>query len=174
METYSEPRALVENHHFPEQKKQNLEGLTDRMIDAPIVHLIRVINKLPSCFTLQCCYGHFLYEGQNDPENLDPIPDTNALSHVEYRIAYIAFCIDNSPAGLEILNQFKKVSTIDPKRIQFFSPDWFWERQINSYALQVEPDQFKDQDRAILNYQEALIVEKTRERFFQTLRDSFY
>ena len=55
---------------------------------------------------------------------------------------------------------------IDPENIQFCCAEWFWKRQINSYALQVEPERFKEKDRAILNYREALHIEKTRDEFF--------
>ena len=61
------------------------------------------------------------------------------------------------------------ITAVDPENIQFFCADWFWERQVNSYALQVEPDRFKDQDRAKLDYAEALKVEKVRNEFFTSL-----
>ena len=48
---------------------------------------------------------------------------------------------------------------------------WFWERQINSYALQVEPDRFKHEDRAILGYKEALKIENIRNEFFVQLKE---
>jgi len=48
---------------------------------------------------------------------------------------------------------------------------WFWERQINSYALQVEPDRFTHEDRAILGYKEALKIENIRNEFFVQLKE---
>ena len=173
METFSQPKILVENLQFLEHKRQCLDSLSYGMIDAPIVDLIKAINSVDSCFTLQCCYGHFLYNDLTDPENLDPLPDTNTLSNVEYRIAYIAFCIDNSSAGRDLINVLLEVTSIDPERIQFCSPNWFWERQVNSYALQVEPERLKGLDRVTLSYEEALIIEETRGRFFQRLREIF-
>ncbi len=171
METFAEPKELVENLRYREQKTKSLEGLTSNMIDAPIVDLINTINRIPSCFTLQCCYGHFLYNGQNDPNNLDPLPSTNTIARVEYRIAYIAFCIENNFVGQELLKTLKEVTVIDPDNIQICSADWFWERQVNSYELQVEPGRFKDKDKAILSYKEALTIEKIRNKVFMELKE---
>jgi len=99
LETFTELNELVKNPHYQEQKQKSLSGLTDAMIDIPIIELIKGLNKLPYCFTLQSCYGHFLYNGQKDLNNLDPLPVTNTIARVEYRIAYIAFCIENSLLG---------------------------------------------------------------------------
>jgi hypothetical protein len=141
------------------------------MIDEPIVELINTFNRLSYCFTLQSCYGHFVYSGQNDPQNLEPLPLMDTIGNVEYRIAYIAFCIENSDSGRSFLEALKDIPDIDPYNIQFCCAEWFWEQQVNSYALQVEPDRFKSQDTAILEYKEALIVEKVRNEFFAQLRD---
>lgn len=74
METFTELKALVENPHYQVQRQKSLVGLHDGMIDKPIIALIKALNKLPYCFTLQCCYGHFIYSGQNDPHNLESLP----------------------------------------------------------------------------------------------------
>lgn len=62
------------------------------------------------------------------------------------------------------------IAGIDEPYIQFGCAEWFWERQINSYVLQVEPEQFKAQDRAEVDFQEALQVEAVRNAFFAQLR----
>jgi len=111
-------------------------------------------------------YGHFVYNGQNDPHNLEPLPVKDTIAKVEYRIAYIAFCIENSAAGRWLLKTLQEVTSIDPENIQFCCAEWFWKKQINSYALQVEPDRFKRQDMAILDLKEALHIEKIRTKFF--------
>jgi hypothetical protein len=95
------------------------------------------------------------------------------VSGVEYRIAYIAFCIENNMKGRELLETLKKVSAIAPDNIQFCSAEWFWERQVNSYALQVVPERYKNEDIAILSYREALNIEKTRNEFFKALKKIF-
>ena len=170
METYTELKALVENPHYPAQRRKSLAGLTGVKIDVPIVELINAFSKLPYCFTLQSCYGHFLYNGQKDPNNLDPLSVTHTITKVEYRIAYIAFCIDNSDSGRKLFNDLKVIPAIDPENIKFCCAEWFWKRQVNSYALQVEPDRFKQKDQAILDYKEALKIETIRNEFFVQLK----
>ncbi len=88
METFTEPKELVKNQHYQNQRQRSLAVLNDDMIDAPIIDLINGFNKLPYCFTLQSCYGHFIYNGQNDSHNLESLPDTDTVARIEYRIAY--------------------------------------------------------------------------------------
>ena len=166
MESFTEPKDVVENPHYQEQRQETLSGLSDKMIDVPIIEVINTFNKLPYCFTIQSCYGHFVYNGQRDPHNLEPLPAVNTIARVEYKIAYIAFCIDNNYSGRSLLGALNKISSIDPENIQLCSAEWFWKRQVNSYALQVEPDRFKYQDRAEFDYKEALNLENTRKLFF--------
>ncbi|MBC2710129.1 MAG: hypothetical protein HGJ94_03735 [Desulfosarcina sp.] len=169
METYTETKELVENPHYQAQRQKILADLSDDMIDVPIIELINAFNNLPHCFTLQSCYGHFIYYGQNDSHNLEPLPITNTIDKVEYRIAYIAFCIENSASGRGLIETLKEITAIDQKNIQFCCAEWFWKRQVNSYALQVEPDRFKTKDRTMLDYKEALHIEKIRNEFFVRL-----
>ena len=151
------------------QKQKTLRDLTDDMIDMPIIELINGVNKLPYCFTLQSCFGHFVYNSQKDIQNIAPLPAKVIVDKVEYRIAYIAFCIDNNRLGRELFESFKGIPAIDPENIQFCCAEWFWKRQINSYALQVEPDRFKHKDTAIIDLKEALHIEKIRNEFFVRL-----
>lgn len=60
---------------------------------------------------------------------------------------------------------------IDRAYIQFGSADWFWERWVNSYVLQVEPLSQVGKDEAVLESAEALRVQQTRDLFFEELRD---
>ncbi len=179
METFADPKALVKNPLYRDQRLISLERLNDMAIDPPIARLIHGFNQLPYCFTLQSCYGHFVYNGRRDPHNLEPLPFTHTIDRVEYRIAYIAFCIDYSESGKIFLDALKAMEKVDPENIQFCCAEWFWQRQVNSYALQVEPDRFKFKDRAILPYQEALKIEKIRNEFFVRLsnllqKDAFF
>jgi len=64
-----------------------------------------------------------------------------------------------------------ELTAIGPDNTQFCCAEWFWERQVNSYALQVEPDRFKAQDTAIVGYEEALTLEKRRNEFFIQLKE---
>lgn len=83
----------------------------------------------------------------------------------------MAFCLENSDLGRLFFNDLKGIADRDPEHIQFCCAEWFWERQINSYALQVEPDRFKSEDKAILDYKEALLIEKIRNEFFIQLKE---
>ena len=117
METYTELKDLKENPHYQSQKEKILFNLNDDMIDMPIIGLITGFNKLPYCFTLQSCYGHFVYNDQKDTHNLDPLPAKEIIAEVEYRIAYIAFCIQNSATGRGLITAFKEITDIDPENI---------------------------------------------------------
>jgi hypothetical protein len=171
METFIELRNPVANPYFHKQKQRSLNNLDISELDSPIVELIRDMNRLDYCFTLQSCYGHFLHKDQKDPQNLEPLPVNDSISEVEYRISYIAMCIDNNDSGRNLFNDLKKITTIDPDYIQFGCSTWFWERQINSYALQVEPKRYMTKDSVIVNYREALHIQRTRSQFFTQLSE---
>ncbi len=169
MKTFTGPKITAINENFRKQRQKSLSELSKAMIDTPIIKIINSFNKLDYCFTLQCCYGHFLFNRQVDTTNLDPLPATDTKSPVEYRIAYLAFCIENSDSGRRLLEDLKKVAVHDPENIQFGCAEWFWKRQVNSYVLQVEPYRFRYEDKVMLQYPEALHIEKIRNEFFDLL-----
>ena len=171
METFGELKAFVDNPNYHNQRQNALAGFDPQVIDVPIADLISDLNKLPCCFTLQSCYGHFLYEGQNDPHNLDLLPLTDDVEWVEYRIAYIALVIESSDAGLSLFNSLREIPQIDERNIQFGCADWFWRNQVNSFALQVEPQEHKYKDRAWIRYNQARRVEEVRQMFFGKIRE---
>ena len=125
METFSESKELVPNPNFDEQRKATLKKINYNEIDTPIIELIKIISTLDYCFTLQCCYGHFLYEGQNNQQNIKPLPITNNIISIDYRIAYLAFCIKENSEGKTLLNYLTKVPLIEPEYIQFGCAEWF-------------------------------------------------
>jgi len=170
METFTAPKELVKNPLFHSQKQTSLASLNDNMIDDPIVDIINYFNCLSYCYTLQCCYGHFLYGLQQDSDNLEPLPAIETTTRVEYRIAYLAFCIEKNDTGRQFMEILKRITVLDPDNIQFCSAEWFWNKRVNSYALQVEPDRFKYQDTAILDYAEARHVEAVRNVFYDHIR----
>jgi hypothetical protein len=169
METFTAIKKLLEDPQFASQRERSLDRLDINAIDVPIRATIRSIAGLPYCFTLQCCFGHFLYAGQNNRHNLDPLPVSSRLTNIEYRIAYVALCIDNSPSGKRFLENLEQIPAIDPQYIQFGCAEWFWARQVNSYALQVEPIRFMAQDTCVIEYHEARHIEKIRNQFFAQL-----
>ena len=61
METFTTAKECVENPRYLHDRKKNLGDLDLHVIDRPLVELIEGFALLPQCFTLQCCYGHFLY-----------------------------------------------------------------------------------------------------------------
>ncbi len=169
LKTFIEPKEIAENPLYQAQRHRTLDSLSDSMIDTPIIELINCFNKFPYCFTLQSCYVHFVCSGQMDSHNLEPLPVTDTIARVEYRLAYICFCIENSIAGKGMLEALKGITALDPENIQICSSEWFWKRHINTYALQVEPDRFKRKDSVILHYKEALHIETVRNKFFARL-----
>jgi hypothetical protein len=169
METFTETRAFVENPHFDEERRTSLHRLDLSAIDPPIVEIVKGFAELAYCFTLQSCYGHFLYAGQKDGYNLEPLPTDESIEYVEYRIAYLALCIEDSSAGRDLFNDLRVIASGNREYIQFGSADWFWERHLNSYAIQVEPRKHMTKDQCHIAYEEALQLEEVRNGFFEEI-----
>lgn len=171
METFTEPKDFVDNPHYLHQRQASLAALDTDTIDGPIVDIVKNFQDLPHCFTLQSCYGHFVHEGQQDCRNTERLHIADGFAIVLYRIAYMALCIENSPAGKGLLENLRDISMANPEFIQFGSAEWFWDRQVNSYALQVEPERFMDKDQITLDYREALRIQDVRDGFFSEFRN---
>jgi hypothetical protein len=172
VETFTGLKEIVANPDYLQQRNLAIQQLDIASIDAPIKDIIENIAKLSFCFTLQSCYGHFVHTKQKDIYNFDPLPTTaDNIDGVEYRIAYIALCIEPSDQGSAFFRNLGHLPSIDPDYIQFGCADWFWERQVNSFALQVEPLRYQTKDKIFVDFQEALHIEKTRNRFFIEMRD---
>ena len=169
METYVTAKGLVSNPHFHNQRQKALSSLRQATIDEPILDLITRFANLPYCFTLQSCFGHFLLDDQSDPHNTEPLPWLDQEIDVHYRIAYIAICVQENQPGRLLLDDLRALCRIDPQNIQYGCAEWFWERQVNSYVVQVEPERHKTKDRCVIGYQEALHLEGVRNRFFEKL-----
>ena len=167
METFTSPREIVNNKQFEQNRKEALLTLNIEDIDEPLIDVVKQFNELSYCFTLQCCYGHFLYGSQQFPNNLS-LPNYDPGS-ITYRIAYIAFCVENNLEGAMFCKALENMQDIDKDYIQFGSADWFWERQVNSFVLQVEPIGLKYEDRALVNWKEAIHIEKTRQILFSEM-----
>ena len=174
MKTFTELKEFVNNPHYNEQRQKSLNRLDISTIDTPLIQIIEGFSKLPYCFTLQSCYGHFLNNYQKNPKNIEPLPISDSITIVDYRIAYIALCIQNSDSGRLFFNDLRKIPEIDPEYIQFGCAEWFWKRQVNSYALQVEPERYMTKDRISVNYKEALHIEKIRNEFLGKLKKIFH
>ena len=125
METFTEIKGFVHNPHYREQRQKALSRLDRDTIDEPIVELISSFAKLTYCFTLQSCYGHFLHGSQTNSKNVEPLPVPGTIADVEYRIAYIALCIQNDDLGRGLFHDLSEIPLIDPEYIQFGCAEWF-------------------------------------------------
>lgn len=158
----------MRDRRYHQDRQESLAALDLGTIDEPIVGIIAGLVRLPHCFTLQSCYGHFLCTPGQDLHTLEPIPPGHVGS-VRYRIAYIAFCLEDSDRGRSLRRALERIPSIDPDCVQFGSAGWFWERHLNSYALQVEPTRSMNRDDVTLEYAEARHIQQTRDVFFQEL-----
>ncbi len=169
METFTKIEEFVSNPDYQKNRQNCLNKIKIDSIDKPIEKIIKDFLKLPYCFTIQSCYGHFLYKGQEDPFNIKPLPDSDNIEIVEYRIAYVAFCLENSRRGKKLFKKLSTVPELDDNYIQFGCAGWFLKKYLNSYVLQVEPERFKTEDKAFIPYREALYIEKLKKNFFKKL-----
>lgn len=171
METYAPPRPLQPNPGFRRQREAALRALDLSAVDEPVRGLVRSLNRLPHCFTLQSCYGHFVWADCGDPHNLRALPAADPGGLITYRIAYLALAVDDRAEGRDLLRDLGSLERIAPGYVQLGTADWFWTRQVNSFALQVEPERLRSLDQAALTYQEALRVQEARSRFFESLEE---
>jgi len=171
METYTEARDFVDDPDFAARRAESLGNLDMSVIDEPIVDIIDTLSKVPYCYTLQCCCGHFVHESQTDPHGSAPLAHYSEDTTVEYRIAYLAVCIQPVEAGTRLRADLRDVVRIDPQYIQFGSADWFWQSHVNSHVLQVEPERFKLKDTVMLNIPEVLRIQSVKNRFFERIRE---
>jgi len=169
VETFTNAREFVENRSYVRARQKSIVELDLTSIDSPIVDIIEDFAALPYCFTLQCCFGHFLCSQAQDFHDLASIPP-GFSGLVTYRIAYIVFCLENSSRGLALRRALARLSGVDSEFIQFGSADWFWERCVNSYIIQVEPKAHMLKDKAVLSSVEALQTQAIRDLFFGELR----
>jgi len=160
---------MVENARYADERRAALDSLDVTDVDEPIIDIVEAFAPLLHCYTLQSCYGHFLTAPGQDAHSLAPIPEAHGGS-VRYRIAYVAFCVEESDKGRALLDRLARVPAVDPAFVQFGSADWFWDQWVNSYVLQVEPAGFRFKDQAALAAGAAVHTQRVRDRFFDELR----
>ncbi len=171
MLTFTEVKDIINNPNYLKQREKAIKKMDINTIDAPLTELIKDFIKLPYCFTLQSCYGHFLHSNQNDPNNVCLLQFSDNITTVEYRIGYIALCIQESEIGKILINDLISIEAIDPEFIQFGCAEWFWKCQVNSFALQIEPRRYMTKDRVNIDYHEALHIEKIKNMVFDELKE---
>jgi len=69
-----------------------------------------------------------------------------------------------------MLEELREIAGIDPEYIQFGSADWFWDRCVNSYVLQVSPLRNAHEDHFDVSVEEAFRIEQLRDEFFERLQ----
>ena len=169
METFTRARDMVDDPQFSERRRASLEKLVITEIDRPLVRLVEMLTNVPCCFTLQSCYGHFVYGDIRDPQNLIAMPENDPRGPIEYRIAYLALCVQNSDAGQSLMQDLACVDRIDPEFICWGSADWFWERHVNSYVLQVVPPSALTHDHMNVEYTDAVRIESVKFALYKEL-----
>lgn len=166
METYTRARPVEPNDAFEAQRAAATVGLDATDIDEPLVALVADLNRLPHCFTLQCCYGHFVGEGDQDPRSLKPPPPMGKRS-LQYRLAYVAFAISDDDRGRAFLEAVHDLRDLDPRYIQVGSADWFWDRQVNSFVIQIGPRKMRKVDFMDLDGKQVRHVSHVRTQLFR-------
>lgn len=169
METFTTLKGFVLNPRFSSQREETLRKLDLLTIDEPLRPLISRLMELPYCFTLQSCYGHFVRDGADDERNIERLPDGSFSGPIEYRIAYVALCLERSEEGMLLHTDLREIPAIDPSNIQYGCAEWFWRRQVNSFALQVEPERYRDRDSCSIEIDEARHIERARDAVFARL-----
>jgi hypothetical protein len=169
METFCPPKRYVDDPGYRQRRRTTLNDLDLNRIDAPLRPLVSSFCDLPFCYTLQCCFGHFVHAGQHDPHSLDSPPKGNVSGAIDYRIAYMALCLQNCRRGQSLHDELARIVTIDSRYIQFGCAEWFWQRHRNSFVLQVEPERYKHLDQASLENREARHIAKVRDQFFRRM-----
>ncbi|MCK5126539.1 MAG: hypothetical protein KAR42_09805 [candidate division Zixibacteria bacterium] len=169
METFNTIHDFVDDSSFERNRDKSISTLPKISIDPPLQNLINLCSLLPCCYTMQCCWGHFVYPGQSDPDSLAPLPESLEVNDVEYRLAYIAFCLQNSKSGRRFRDSMAEIVNLNSEYIQLCSADWFWEQRVNTYQLQVEPERFKHLDKAIIPFTEAKLIEKLKAKVYDQL-----
>jgi hypothetical protein len=170
MDTFMAARALVAFPGYAQERERALDAIVLGDLDAPVVDVVEAFNDLPHLFTLQCCHGHFLTHPGQDEHDLAPLPAGHGGA-VRYRIAYVAFCVQDCGPGRAFLERASRLpALVDPEYVQFGCAGWFWDQWVDSYVLQVEPVAHRYKDQAALAAGEALQTQRARDRFFEELR----
>lgn len=172
METYTAPKPFEDYPEFQRDRQLALDMLDIALIDDPLVGLIKDLNQIPYLFTLQCCHGHFQTTDGEEISDFDASGSINKLNKLEYRLAYIVFCIENSSSGKFFAQQLQDIPlTVKHGLVQFCSAQWFWDQWLNSYVLQVMVPRFKDKDTCVIDVHEADKIKQARDIFYAYLKD---
>jgi len=173
MDTYCQARRLAVDPGYGARRRKALAALDHKTLDPPMAPLVAAFNRLPYCYTLQCCHGHVVVPGQGPPEHWQRLPVGAPPARALYQLAYVAMVVRNDPAGLNLLRGLALVAARALDFMQMGSAEWFWEDQgeVNSYILQVSPRRCQDQDRFEMPRSEAREWLAAREKFMAGLEE---
>jgi hypothetical protein len=139
-------------------------------IDPPIVELIELFSRVPHCYTIQSCYGHFVHDREPEEHTTARLGPYRGLVHtVQYRIAYIAFVLEKSRNGFALCRDLRMLASRNSGYIQFGSAGWFWEQSVNTHQIQVAPEREKCRDSLRVTYDQAFRLEKVRDMVISEL-----
>lgn len=173
MDTYCQAKPLVVDPGYESRRQKAHAALDPRSLDPPMVSLVEGLNRLPHCYTLQCCHGHIMIPGQGPPEHWQRLPVDDPPAKALYQLAYMALVVRNDDQGRNLLRRLALVAGRAPAFIQMGSAQWFWVSQgeFNSYVLQVSPGRRQDQDHFEMPRPEALEWMAAREQFMAGLEE---
>lgn len=155
------------NPDFADQRRAALKSFARADIDPPIREVMQAVNRLPWCFSLQCCWGHFVTAQNPDQHNLARLTPDTPDQTCHYRISYLALCLDTGPDARDMLEEMRAVpDALGPDLAQFGCAEWFWKQWVNSYVLQVQPRAMAHLDSMDLGLEQALQVQEARDRFW--------
>lgn len=174
METFAGPKPFVDNPEFEKNRSVTLETLRNLIatgkIDPPVVELLELFSRIPHCYTIQSCSGHFVHERQPDEYTTARLAPYRGIVHtIHYRLAYLAFVLEKSKNGSVLCRDLRTLALRNSVYIQFGSAGWFWEQSVNSYQIQVAPEREKYKDCFWVTYKEALLLEKARDLLIREL-----
>ena len=112
-------------------------------------------------------YGYRQWHSRSDPisELVQTILSQNTSDVNSHRA--FGSLLASFPDWQDIVQaNLKAIAVLEPAYIQFGSAEWFWERCVNSYILQVEPERSKYKDSVNVSFKEGLFIEKIRDQFF--------
>ena len=142
-------------------------------IEEPIIEVIDSLNKLPFCFTIQSCFGHFLFENKPASTTYYLPEKTTRTRNCKYRISYVAIRVDGSQEARGLLSLLRDIpSTINKEYIQFGCAEWFWEQHINSFVIQVQPRDRSNVDSLLVTTEEAQLIQAVRDRFWEVMEST--
>ena len=174
MNTFTPARPFTRHPGYCSDREHAHRELEEEMrkgsIDPPLLPLIRECIPIRHCYTVQCCFGHFVHDFEPETENIVPLSlYTGKIEKVRYRIAYFALCLEDTSCGRRMYHDLEALAASNPDYIQFGCADWFWERMVNTYIIQLEPERLRAEDNGMIPMEEALHIEELREEFYGRL-----